>query len=337
MGYTSGQFGKNHLGDGDDRLPTVHEFDKFLGNLYHLNEEEEPEHPDYPKNPAFRQKFGARKVLHDFSNPDGTQRIEDTGPLTKKRMETVDKECLNASLAFIDKAHTEEKPFFVWFNTTRMHIWTHLAPEYLGKSGRGIYADGMAELDETVGALLRKLDDLGIADNTIVVYSTDNGAEIMFWPDGGMTPFHSEKATGWEGGFRVPCKVRRPGHIKPGQIGNQVVAGEDWLPTLLAAAGDPDVKQKLLSGMKAGSAKYKVHLDGYNQLPYLTGQAAESPRKEFYYRSDDGNLLAMRYDRWKMHFSIQEHHGFEVWSRGFTDLRVPLIIDIEADPFERAW
>jgi arylsulfatase A-like enzyme len=193
-----------------------------------------------------------------------------------------------------------------------MHIWTHLAPEYLGKSGKGLYADGMTEHDEMVGALLKKLEDLGIADNTIVVYSTDNGAEIMFWPDGGMTPFHGEKATGSEGGFRVPCMVRWPGHIKPGQVSNQIVAGEDWLPTLLAAAGDPNVKEKLLSGMKVGNATYRVHVDGYNQLPYLTGQETESPRKEFFYFSDDGNLLAMRYDRWKMHFSIQEHRGFEV-------------------------
>lgn len=337
MGYTSGQFGKNHLGDGDEHLPTVHGFDEFFGNLYHLNAEEEPEHPDYPKDPAFRQRFGPRGVLHSYANPDGSQRIEDTGALTKKRMETVDKEFLNASLDFIDRAHSQGKPFFVWFNTTRMHIWTHLAPESLGKSGKGLYADGMLEHDAMIGVLLKKLDDLGIADNTIVVYSTDNGAEILFWPDGGMTPFHGEKATGWEGGFRVPCMVRWPGHIKPGQISNQIVAGEDWLPTVLAAAGDPDVKQKLLSGMKAGNVKYRVHLDGYNLLPYLSGQEAQSPRKEFFYFSDDGNLLAMRYERWKMHFSIQEHQGFEVWSRGFTTLRVPLILDIEADPFERAW
>jgi arylsulfatase A-like enzyme len=276
-------------------------------------------------------------VLHAYANPDGTQRIEDTGPLTKKRMETIDQEFLTASLAFIDKAHRMDKPFFVWFNTTRMHIWTHLAPEFLNKSGRGLYADGMMEHDGTVGVLLKKLDDLGIANNTIVVYTTDNGAEILFWPDGGMTPFHGEKAMGWEGGFRVPCVARWPGHIKAGEISNEIVAGEDWLPTLLAAAGEPDVKEKLLHGMKAGKTSYKVHLDGYNLLPYLTGKETESPRKEFYYFSDDGNLLAMRYTRWKLHLSIQEHRGFEVWSRGFTSLRVPLIIDTEADPFERTW
>jgi arylsulfatase len=337
LGYVSGQFGKNHLGDGDEHLPTVHGFDEFFGNLYHLNAEEEPEHPDYPKNPGFRQKFGPRGVLHTYANPDGTQKIEDTGPLTKKRMETIDREFRDASLAFIDNAHSQGKPFFVWLNTTRMHIWTHLAPEYLDQSGRGLYADGMMEHDGTVGALLKKLDDLRIADNTIVVYTTDNGAEIMFWPDGGMTPFHGEKATGWEGGFRVPCMIRWPGHIKPGQVSNEIIAGEDWLPTLLAASGDPDVTAKLLHGMKAGSTTYKVHLDGYNQLPYLTGQEAQSPRKEFYYFSDDGNLLAMRHMRWKMHFSIQEHRGFEVWSREFTRLRVRLIIDLEADPFERTW
>jgi arylsulfatase A-like enzyme len=337
LGYVSGQFGKNHLGDRDEHLPTVHGFDEFFGNLYHLNAEEEPEHPDYPKDPGFKQKFGPRGVLHSYANANGTQRIEDTGPLTKKRMETVDKEFLDASLAFIDKAHSQDKPFFVWLNTTRMHIWTHLAPEFLNQSGRGVYADGMMEHDATVGAALKKLDDLGIADNTIVVYATDNGAEIMFWPDGGMTPFHGEKATGWEGGFRVPCLVRWPGHIKPGEKSSEIVAGEDWLPTLLAAAGEPNVKEKLLHGMKAGNSTFKVHLDGYNLLPYLTGKEAASPRKEFFYFSDDGNLLAMRYQRWKLHFSIQEHHGFEVWSRGFTNLRVPLIIDIEADPFERTW
>jgi arylsulfatase len=218
-----------------------------------------------------------------------------------------------------------------------MHIWTHLAPEYLDKSGRGIYADGMMEHDGTVGTILKQLDDLGIADNTIVIYTTDNGAEIMFWPDGGMTPFHGEKATGWEGGFRVPCMIRWPGHVRPGRISNEMIAGEDWFPTLLAAAGEPAVTEKLLNGMKVGRSTYKVHLDGYNQLPYLTAREEHSSRKEFYYFSDDGNLLAMRYSRWKLHFSIQEHRGFEVWSRGFTNLRVPLIIDLEADPFERAW
>jgi len=337
LGYATGQFGKNHLGDRDEHLPTVHGFDEFFGNLYHLNAEEEPENADYPKNPKFKEQYGPRGVLHSYANADGTQKIENTGPLTKKRMETIDQEFLDAALGFMDRAHTQNKPFFVWYNATRMHIWTHLKPESAGKTGYGLYADGMAEHDAMVGTLLKKLDDLAIANDTIVIYSTDNGAEVMFWPDGGMTPFHGEKATNWEGGFRVPCVVRWPGHIKPGQISNDVISAEDWLPTLLAAAGDPDVKEKLLSGMKLGSMNYRVHIDGYNQLPYLTGQVSESPRKEFFYFSDDGNLLAMRYDRWKVDFSIQENSGFQVWERGFTSLRVPLITDLRADPFERAW
>jgi len=332
LGYATGQFGKNHLGDLDEHLPTVHGFDEFFGSLYHLNAEEEPENPDYPKDPEFRKRFGPRGVLHTYA--DG--RIENTGALTKKRMETIDGEFLQSALSFIDRAHKDGKPFFVWYNSTRMHIWTHLKPESQGKTGNGLYADGMVEHDGMVGQLLKKLDDLKIADNTIVIYSSDNGAEIMFWPDGGMTPFRGEKATAWEGGFRAPAMVRWPGKIKAGQLSNEMFAGEDWMPTLLAAAGVPDVKEKLLAGYQAGGKTFKVHLDGYNQLPYLTGQTKESARKEFYYFNDDGELAALRYGRWKIHFKIQEHHGFGVWEGGWTTLRVPMLIDLLADPFERA-
>ena len=331
LGYATGQFGKNHLGDRDEHLPTAHGFDEFFGNLYHLNAEEEPEDPDYPKDPEFLKRFGPRGVLHAWA--DG--RVENTGPLTRKRMETVDAEFLQGALDFIDRAHKGGKPFFVWYNSTRMHIWTHLKPESQGRTGNGLYADGMAEHDGMVGQLLKKLDDLKIADNTIVLYTTDNGAEIMFWPDGGMTPFRGEKATAWEGGFRAPAMVRWPGKIKPGQLSNQILAGEDWMPTLLAAAGVPDVKERLRAGYQAGGTTFKVHLDGYNQLPYLTGQATESARREFFYFNDDGNLAALRYGRWKIHFTVQEHHGFEVWERSWTPLRLPLLIDILADPFER--
>jgi arylsulfatase A-like enzyme len=332
LGYTSGQFGKNHLGDRDDQLPTAHGFDEFFGTLYHLNAEEEPENEDYPKDPSFLKQFGPRGVLHTYS--DG--RMINTGPLTIKRMATVDEEFLAASFDFIDRAVKAKKPFFVWFNSTRMHIWTHLDSTWAGKTGYGLYADGMAQHDGMVGQLLKKLDDLKIADNTIVLYTTDNGAEIMFWPDGGMTPFRGEKATAWEGGFRVPAMIRWPGKIKPGQVSNDIVAGEDWMPTLLAAAGMPDIKEKLLTGYKAGVMTYKVHLDGYNQLPYLTGQAAESPRKEFFFFNDDGSLVALRYNRWKLHFAVQDHHGFGVWQQPWTTLRVPMLFDLRADPFERS-
>lgn len=336
LGYATGQFGKNHLGDRDEHLPTMHGFDEFFGNLYHLNAEEEPENEDYPKDAAFKQKFGPRGVLHSWANGDGTQKIENTGGLSKKRMETIDGEFLTAAENFISRSVKDKKPFFVWYNSTRMHIWTHLKPESQGKTGNGLYADGMVEHDNMVGELLKQLDDLKIADNTIVIYSTDNGAEVMFWPDGGMTPFRGEKATGWEGGFRCPAMIRWPGHIKPGQISNDIFSAEDWLPTLLAAAGAPDVNEKLLTGYTVGNKTFKVHLDGYNQLPYLTSQTTEGPRKEFFYFNDDGNLVALRYDRWKISFALQEHHGFDVWARGWETLRVPLIEDLRADPFERA-
>jgi arylsulfatase len=333
LGYTSGQFGKNHLGDRDEFLPTNHGFDEFFGNLYHLNAEEEPENADYPKNiPEFRSKFGPRGVIHSWSNG----KIENTGPLTIKRMETIDEEFLKGAMGFIDNAVKAKKPFFVWYNSTRMHVWTHLKPSSEGVTGLGLEADGMVEHDGMVGQLLKQLDDLKIANNTIVIYTTDNGAEIMFWPDGGMTPFRGEKATAWEGGFRVPAMVRWPGHIKPGQLSNDIVAGEDWFPTIIAAAGVPDIKQKLLTGYKAGDMTYKVHLDSYNLLPYLTGDTAKSPRKEFFYFNDDGSLVALRYNRWKISFAVQDNHGFGVWQQPWTQLRVPMIEDLYADPFERA-
>jgi arylsulfatase len=288
-GYVTGQFGKNHLGDRDEHLPTNHGFDEFFGNLYHLNAEEEPENEDYPANPAFREEFGPRGVMHSYA--DG--RIDDTGPLTRKRMETVDEEFLEGAQGFIRNANSRNQPFFVWFNTSRMHIWTRLKPESQGVTGQGIYADGMAEHDDHVGQLLDLLDELGIAENTIVVYSTDNGAETMSWPDGGTIPFAGEKNTTWEGGFRVPMMVRWPGKIAPGQVSNEIISQQDWLPTLLAAVGDTDVKDELLAGRSVNGKTYKVHLDGYNFLPYLMGQEEIGPRREMFYFTDDGSLSAL--------------------------------------------
>jgi arylsulfatase A-like enzyme len=332
LGYTTGQFGKNHLGDRDEFLPTRHGFDEFFGNLYHLNAEEEPENPDYPKDPAFRQKFGPRGVLK--ATADG--KIENTGPLNTKRMETVDEEFLGAALNFIDRANKADKPFFVWFNTTRMHVFTHLKPSSQGVTGLGVYPDGMVETDGHVGQLLKKLDDLKIADNTIVIYTTDNGAEVMTWPDGGTTPFRGEKDTNWEGAFRVPCMIRWPGTIKPGTIVNEITSSEDWFPTLVAAAGLPDVKEKLLKGYQAGTKNFKVHLDGYNLLPSFRGEAKEWPRKEFFYFSDDGELMALRYDRWKFNFMEQRAKGLDVWGDPLVSTRAPKLVDLRSDPFERA-
>jgi arylsulfatase len=336
LGYATGQFGKNHLGDRDEHLPTAHGFDEFFGNLYHLNAEEEPESVDYPKNPTFKERFGPRGVIHSWDNPDGTQKIEDTGPLTKKRMKTVDDEITEATLRFMEDAHTADKPFFIWWNATRMHIWTHLKDASKDKTGLGIYPDGMVEHDAHVGELLNKLDELGIADNTIVMYSTDNGAETFTWPDGGTTPFHGEKGTNWEGGYRVPTLIRWPGTIKAGTIYNGVFAHEDILPTLLDAAGVPDIKEKLLKGYAAGGRTYKVHLDGYDLTPYLKGETKEAPRREFLYWNDDGKLVALRYNRWKLVFAEQNSHGLGVWEQPFVDLRLPAIYDLRADPFERA-
>jgi len=332
MGYMTGQFGKNHLGDLDEHLPSNHGFDEFFGNLYHLNAEDEPENEDYPSDPEFHKKFGPRGVIHSFA--DG--KIEDTGPLNKKRMETIDVEVTERTLDFIDRAHKANKPFFIWYNTTRMHVWTRLKPESKGVTGQGIYADGMAEHDGMVGQLLNKLDELGIADNTIIMYSTDNGAETFTWPDGGTTAFRGEKNTTWEGGFRVPMMVKWPGKIKPGQVSNGIISMEDWLPTLLAAAGDPDIKSKLLKGHKAGPKKFNVHLDGYNMLPYWTGQETESPRKEMFYFTDDGQLSALRYGQWKVMFTVQKAHGIHVWQEPYVTLRAPQIINLLRDPFERA-
>ena len=332
MGYMTGQFGKNHLGDLDEHLPTNHGFDEFFGNLYHLNAEDEPENEDYPSDPEFAKKFGPRGVIHSLA--DG--KIEDTGPLNKKRMETIDVEVTDRTLDFIERAHKANKPFFIWYNTTRMHVWTRLKPESKGVTGQGIYADGMAEHDGMVGQLLEKLDELGIADNTIVMYSTDNGAETFTWPDGGTTAFRGEKNTTWEGGFRVPMLVKWPGKIKPGQISNDIISMEDWLPTLLAAAGDTDIKSKLLKGHKAGAKKFNVHLDGYNMLPYWTGQETESPRKEMFYFTDDGQLSALRYGQWKVMFTVQRAHGLHVWQEPYVTLRAPQIINLLRDPFERA-
>jgi len=327
-----GQFGKNHLGDLDEHLPTNHGFDEFFGNLYHLNAEDEPENEDYPKDPEFAKKFGPRGVIHSIA--DG--KIEDTGPLNMKRMETIDEEVTELALDFIDRAHAAEKPFFVWYNTTRMHVWTRLKEESKGVTGQGIYADGMVEHDGMVGEMLAKLDELGIADNTIVMYSTDNGAETFTWPDGGTTPFRGEKNTTWEGGFRVPMMVKWPGKIKPAQISNDVVSMEDWLPTLLAAAGEPDIKSKLLKGHRANGKSFNVHLDGYNMLPYFTGQEEEGPRKEMFYFTDDGQLSALRYGQWKIMFTEQRAHGMEVWQEPYVTLRFPKLFNLLRDPFERA-
>ena len=331
QGYTTGQFGKNHLGDRDEMLPTNHGFDEFFGNLYHLNAEEEPENPDYPKSPEFRQKFGPRGVIHSFA--DG--RIEDTGPLTRKRMETIDEEVTAKALDFMERAANADKPFFLWWNSTRMHIFTHLKAESDGKTGLGVYADGMVEHDGHVGQVLAKLKELGLDDNTIVMYSTDNGAETFTWPDGGTTMFRGEKNTQWEGGYRVPCMIRWPGVIKPGTLINDIGAHEDMLTTLLAAAGDTTVKEDLLKGRSIGGMTYKVHLDGYDLGPALRGEAAW-PRKEFIYWTGDGQVAALRHENWKITFLKQEAEGLKVWQEPFTELRAPLVTNLRMDPFERA-
>jgi arylsulfatase len=347
LGYATGQFGKNHLGDRNEFLPTVHGFDEFFGNLYHLNAEDEPEHPDYPKNTEFKLKFGPRGVLRctattaETPGEDprfglwGKQNCEDTGPLDKKRMETVDQEFLDATLNFIDRANQQKKPFFAWFNSSRMHIWTRLKPESEGKTGLGIYPDGMVEHDGQVGQLLKKLDDLGIADNTIVIYTTDNGAEAFSWPDGGTTPFRGEKNTNWEGSYRVPAMVRWPGLVQPRTELNDIFSAEDWVPTLVAAAGDPDIKAKLLQGYDADGKNFKVHLDGYDQRDMLAAKGPDK-RREFFYWTDDGNLAGLRFDQYKVVFMEQQAHGLEVWMQPLVPLRAPKIFNLRSDPLERA-
>lgn len=342
QGYATGQFGKNHLGDKDEHLPTAHGFDEFYGNLYHLNAEEEPELPDYPSEadfPGFRKKYGPRGVIHSFANADGTQKIEDTGPLTKKRMETIDDDIATRSAEYIEKQKKANKPFFVWINFTHMHFRTHPKPESVGQAGRwlGPYADVMIDHDKNVGTILKKLDELGISDDTIVFYSTDNGPHINSWPDSGMTPFRNEKNSNWEGAYRVPAMVRWPGKIKPGTVSNTIMSHLDWFPTLLAAAGIPDVKEKLLAGYKVENKTYKVHLDGYNFLPYLSEKEQKGPRQEFFYFSDDGDLTGLRYDNWKFVFAEQRVQGtLQVWAEPFVRLRVPKIFNLRMDPYERA-
>jgi len=351
QGYATGQFGKNHLGDRNEYLPTVHGFDEFYGNLYHLNAEEEPELPDYPKDPAFHAKFGPRGVLDcrasatDDPTVDprfgkvGKQVCKDTGPLTRKRMETVDDDIAARAVDFIQRMNTAGKPAFVWVNFTHMHLRTHTKPESIGQAGRwqSPYHDTMIDHDKNVGQVLKALDDLGIADNTFVMYSTDNGPHMNSWPDGAMTPFRSEKNTNWEGAYRVPCMVRWPGHIKPGTVSNEIVAHLDWLPTFLALAGDGNIKEELLKGYRVGDMTYKVHLDGDNLVPYLTGQVEKSPRVSFFYINDDQQLVALRYDHWKMVFLEQRVAGtLALWANPFTNLRVPKIFNLRTDPYERA-
>jgi arylsulfatase A-like enzyme len=355
QGYVTGQFGKNHLGDRNEFLPTVHGFDEFFGNLYHLNAEEEPEMYNYPNEkdfPHFRENFGPRGVLHCFASDKddptehprwgrvGKQRIEDTGPLSRKRMETCDDEFAKAAEGFIKKAHADGKPFFVWLNFTHMHFITHTKPESLGQAGRwqSPYHDTMIDHDKNVGQLLKCLDDLGIADNTLVVYSTDNGPHMNSWPDAATTPFRSEKNTNWEGAFRIPQLVRWPGKIKAGSVANGIVQHHDWLPTFLAMAGEPDIVEKLKKGgYQANGKTFKNHIDGFNLLDYLTGKAKESPRPMFFYFSDDGDMLALRWDNWKLVFLEQRCEGtLRLWAEPFTRLRLPKIFNVRTDPYERA-
>jgi arylsulfatase len=348
LGYATGQFGKNHLGDRNEFLPTVHGFDEFFGNLYHLNAEDTPESPNYPRDPRFRARFGPRGVLRTrATNVDdptvdprfgkvGRQTIEDTGPLTAARQRNIDTEFLNASTDFMERQVRANKPFLCWFNSSRMHYRTHVGEPWAGKSGLNFYADGMLQHDNDVGLLLKKLDDLGVANNTIVIYTTDNGPHFNMWPDGGITPFRSEKNTNWEGAYRVPFAVRWPGRIPAGKTLNEISSHIDMVPTLMAAVGVPDIKEKLLAGYQAGARSYKVHLDGYNLLPKLTGQEGDWPRRAFFYWSDDGELVAARYGRWKMVFQEQRARAMAVWRDPFVQLRAPLIFDLRMDPFERA-
>jgi len=351
QGYATGQFGKNHLGDRNEFLPTVHGFDEFYGNLYHLNAEEEPEHRDYPKDPAFRQKYGPRGVLDckakgsDDATEDprfgkvGKQTITDTGPLTRKRMETIDDDIAARSVDFIERQTKADKPFFIWVNFTHMHLRTHPKPESAGQAGhwQSEYHDVMIDHDKNVGTVLEALDRLGIADNTFVMYSTDNGPHMNSWPDAAMTPFRNEKNSNWEGAYRVPCMVRWPGKIKPGSISNEIIGHHDWLPTLVAMAGDTEIKDKLKKGFAVGDTTFKVHLDGENLVPYLTGQAQKSPRESFIYCNDDQQVTALRFDNWKLVFMEQRAQGtLRVWAEPFVTLRVPKLFNLRTDPYERA-
>ena len=348
LGYATGQFGKNHLGDQNEFLPTVHGFDEFFGNLYHLNAEEEPELPDYPKEPWFKEQFGPRGVLHCVATDKddstvqprwgrvGKQKITDTGPLTKKRMETVDEEITAHALDWMEKQVKADKPFFLWYNSTACHMWTHLADKNRGKSGQDDYSDRMVVHDEQIGQMLDKLDELGVADNTFVMYSTDNGPENDTWPDASNTPFRSQKDTNWEGAWRVPSFLRGPGKIKPGTWFNGIMSHQDMLPTLLAIAGDPDVSEKLLNGYKVGDKTFKVHIDGFNMLPYLTGEVKKSPRDYYFYVSDDGGIMALRVRDYKLVFQVQRALTSNVWAEPFVHLRVPHIFHLRRDPFERA-
>jgi arylsulfatase len=342
QGYATGQFGKNHLGDRDEFLPTMHGFDEFFGNLYHLNAEEEPELDDYPTDedfPDFRERFGPRGVIRSWANGDGTQRIEDTGPLTRKRMETCDEEFRDAALDFIERQHAAETPWFVWFNSTHMHFRTHVKPDSKGRAGRwqSEYHDTMLDHDDVVGDLLDALDRLGLAEDTIVIYSTDNGPHMNTWPDSGMTPFRNEKNSNWEGAYRVPAMVRWPARIPAGQVLNGIVSHNDWFVTLLSAVGVPDIADRLRAGAELDGTTYRVHLDGHDQLPYLTGEVDASPRQHFFYVSDDGDLTALRFDNWKVVFLEQRATGtLRVWAEPYTELRVPKIFNLRTDPYERA-
>ena len=348
LGYATGQFGKNHLGDRNEYLPTVHGFDEFFGNLYHLNAEEEPELPDYPKDPKFKAAFGPRGVMHCFASDKddpttdprwgrvGKQTVKDTGPLTKKRMETIDEEITAGALSFMEKQAKANKPFFLWYNSTAMHFRTHVAEKNLGKSGQDPYSDRMVTHDEQIGQMLDKLDELGIADNTIVMYSTDNGPENDTWPDGATTPFRAQKDTNWEGGWRVPCFMRWPGKIKPGTVLNGIVSHIDMFPTLLAIAGNPDVAKQLEAGATVDGKPFHVHLDGFNQVPYITGAVKESPRNAVMYMSDDGDVMAIRVGDYKFNLAVQRAHTMRLWAEPFTKLRLPYIMNLRRDPFELA-
>ncbi len=348
QGYATGQFGKNHLGDRNQYLPTMHGFDEFYGNLYHLNAEEEPENPDYPKDPEFYKTKGPRGVLDciatEVDDPTedprfgrmGKQKCIDTGALTKKRMETADEEFIDRTIKFIKKSDNAGKPWFAWLNTSRMHFYTHLKKESEGVTGLGIFADGMVEHDGHVGQVLDVLEELGVDENTIILYTADNGPHYNEWPDGGLSPFRGEKNTNWEGGYRVPLLIKWPNHIKPGTVSNEIISSQDWLPTLMAAAGDTGIIEKLEKGHKADGKEFKVHLDGFNVLPHLAGQEEKSPREEFFYFSDDGQLVGVRHNNWKLVFAEQRAKGFRVWSEPFISLRVPKPFNLRTDPFERA-